>query len=492
MRHHNQDVLDDIYPMLKALNQAHTEQEASHGCEDGNDTTLSSPLGQESIIINVYIVVDPAVDQNKEDERTVESTIQASREEDTTPASVETVIPTPRTTKHNSFGLISNQRVFSWMLCTLCVLAMLAGVFASLVPLLTGTVTVTIIPKATTLTTASTITIVTTGTPNAERLEIAGRFLSSLILTLTRTVPTTGTGHQEAQLAHGTITFYNALLAIQTVPKGTLLMGADGIEIVTDQEAVIPAGSLSTNGQVTVSAHALQVGPAGNIAARDIYGPCCRADVFAQNAAAFTGGESARTFPMVTEQDIDGVEATLKASLTETTQGAFQTQLQPTEALLTPVPCTASVNSNHAKGGEASLVTVTLREACTGVAYDQQALRAQVIHMLIRQANRHLGAGYAFSGNVEARIIRATVTDTKQGTVRLTVQGTGKWAYQFSEEQLRVIAKTLAGKSQRQATAIMLLLPGVSQVLLHVSGLNMATLPQDPGHIHVLVLYQLV
>ena len=76
------------------------------------------------------------------------------------------------------------------------------------------------------------------------------------------------------------------------------------------------------NGQVSVPAHATSSGPAGNIKAGDIYGPCCRVNVFAANSA-FRGGQDARSFPMVTQQDMDGAVTTLKASLTQSVQAAL-------------------------------------------------------------------------------------------------------------------------------------------------------------------------
>ena len=84
--------------------------------------------------------------------------------------------------------------------------------------------------------------------------------------------PDDGYRPPSAQPGRGRVTFYNAAPSVQTIAAGTLLTGKDGVEVVTDQDAVIPAGTLATNGQVTVAAHAVNLGPSGNIAAQDIYG----------------------------------------------------------------------------------------------------------------------------------------------------------------------------------------------------------------------------
>src|SRR5579883_3246322 len=141
----------------------------------------------------------------------------------------------------------------------------------------------------------STITVTTgQGQPTRPPI-IPGRELAAITMSQAATAPTTGTAHQDAQAARGAITFYNAAPVEQTVNAGTLLTGADGIQIVTEQDAIIPAATPPTEGQATVSAHAVVTGPAGNIVARDVYGPCCRLNVFAVSGP-FHGGENARSY----------------------------------------------------------------------------------------------------------------------------------------------------------------------------------------------------
>jgi hypothetical protein len=209
--------------------------------------------------------------------------------------------------------------------------------------------TVTVLPASTEISSGTTVTLVT-GTLHPGSPRVPGRFLSSLTLSQEQRVLTTGAGHQQAQAAHGSITLYNAQPAMQTVPAGTLLVGADGVQVVTEQDVVIPAAQMPTEGQASVPTHALEAGPAGNIRAYDITGACCCADVFAQNTAAFHGGQNARTFPMVTAQNITGAVIALKASLTASAQAALQTQVQRGETLITPVPCTPMVTAGSCCG----------------------------------------------------------------------------------------------------------------------------------------------
>src|SRR5260370_33142677 len=67
----------------------------------------------------------------------------------------------------------------------------------------------------------------------------------------------TGKQYVPATTATGTITFYNGAIYSQIIPLGTVLKGADGIKVVTDEQAVIPPAVQTTPptyGQVSVAA----------------------------------------------------------------------------------------------------------------------------------------------------------------------------------------------------------------------------------------------
>jgi hypothetical protein len=248
---------------------------------------------------------------------------------------------------------------------TLCLVLAGAVSFVSLVPILTPSASVTIVPDATLITSTDTIAVVT-GTPTVQQL--AGRRLSSVSMSQAQTTATTGTAHQDARAAHGYVTFYNGEPSIQVVTAGTLLTGTDGVQVMTDQDAIIPAVVYPTLGQVTVAAHATMSGPGGNIAAADIYGPCCRLNVSAVNGA-FVGGQNARTYRTVTQQDINTVASHLTASLDQSVQAALQTQVQNGETLVTPLPCRQKVQPDHQPGEEATQVHILVSETCTGEVY---------------------------------------------------------------------------------------------------------------------------
>ena len=149
------------------------------------------------------------------------------------------------------------------------------------------------------------------------------------------------------------------LLTSQTVAAGTRLVGSDGVQVVIDQVAVIPAALATTPpsyGRVTVSAHATQTGPQGNIAVRDINEACCLPSVLVQNTVAFQGGHNERDYTVVTRAYLDNVVSSLTTRLCQREQATLAAQLTPGEALATPA-CKPEVIPDRQPGSEAATVT---------------------------------------------------------------------------------------------------------------------------------------
>jgi hypothetical protein len=361
-------------------------------------------------------------------------------------------------------------------------LAISIGVWYGILPLFAPTATVTIIPVSKAITATGTLTVVT-GPANAAKGQIEGRLLSTITMSQAASVPTTGTGHQDAQSAHGAITFYNAAPYVQTVAAGTVLTGADGVEVVTDAQAIIPAGDLSSNGHMTVPAHALTAGPGGNIRAGDIYGKCCREDVLAANSA-FTGGQLARTYPVVTDHDISAAASSLQKSLAQSMQAAFAPQVRDGETLITPLPCTPTITPDHQVGAEARLVQVTVRLACTGETYRTSAYQAAVTQLMTREAAQQLGAGYDQAGAIQSSITRATYR--RDFAVTLAIKAAGTWTYQIDESERATIIERVEGRSRAQATSILLTIPGVQSAAIELSRGDQ--LPNDTSRIQVIVV----
>jgi len=305
-------------------------------------------------------------------------------------------------------------------------------------------------------------------------------------------VPTTGTGHAPARMGEGTVTFYNAAPYSQTVAAGTLLTGADGVEIVTDAPAVTPASNPPIEGEATVPAHATTTGPQGNIAPLDLNGLCCLAGISVKNTIAFHDGRYAYDYPMVTQQDIDHASGQFLATLTAATKASLQEQVHQSEHLTAQVQCQPRVSPDHPVGSDASQVTVSVSVTCHAEVYDHEAVMRLVTNALMQQATTTLGTGYALHGTISTTITPAGAPPrAKPGTLTLLVTGQGVWIYQVSAPEQARLTKLIAGLSRQQASRVLQQQEQghLAAVHIQVSGLwaSGTTLPIDPARIHLLV-----
>ena len=228
--------------------------------------------------------------------------------------------------------------------------------------------------------------------------------LPAITMSKSKTVPTTGRVHVPASQAHGWVTFYNGLLQPQTIAAGTLLIGSDGEQVVTDETAYVPAGDLTGNGQATVWAHALNPGPEGNIKAGDITGPCCKPLIQAVNAP-FSGGHGELDYQAVTKADISTATIDLDAQLQHSLAGRMASLLPPGGAVLTPVPCTTThTASSKPVGAQASQVTVTVTQDCQPQAYNVSELERGLASLIAGKTTAQARAILLKQGIKEAGI----------------------------------------------------------------------------------------
>ncbi len=481
---------DDINAILQWMDHQHDDQptDALPGEDAESRESEAEPAITETI--HVYVVREPEPAEPA-DEQVVESTLATGEEDPKHIAPFEDEPPGARTlnipemVEHalrlNSHTHISLAR---WTAGVGVVLLLTMIAFQALLTFLTPTIT--LIPVVRDFSTTATLMAVS-GTPT--RAYIPARLLPSLTLIQTKTAMATGKGHQDPEAAMGTITFYNGLFTSQTITAGTTLTGSDGVQVVTDQLAVIPAALATTPptyGQVTVSAHALEPGTQGNIRVRDINQACCLPSVLAQNTAAFQGGQHEQDYTVVTREDIDHRVARLTTTLIQSAHAAFTTQLTSNEALVAPA-CTRTVTTDHRAGAEAATVTVAVSEHCAAIAYNAAALQGHARQVLIREMARRDGTHYRLVGAVQVSVLHARIIDQRHEVANLTVHIEGMWMYQFSRQELQWIKQLIAGKTQQQAIRILLGLPGIRRATIEGIGENQR-LPKENTRFQLRIL----
>jgi hypothetical protein len=471
---------DEINRVLQSTDQSKVSQEELHSSDEETEPLLTEPEPEKTEIIHVYVVRE-GEEEEPLDEHVVESTLTVP-EDGPLPsfyAGGACFISTAGNRRRTSLDLLAAYTsVFLLLVCIACEV---------LLALTAPTPTITLVPLARDLSTTATITAAP-GIPTGR--QIASRLLPPLTLSQAGTAPATGKGHQNAQAARGTIIFYNGLFRSQTVEAGTRLSGSDGITVVTDQAAVIPAARASTPptyGQVTVPAHAALAGPQGNIRVRDINEACCLTSVLAQNTVAFQGGQNERDYTVVARADIDNITSSLTAALIKGEQAAFASQLSTGEALVTPA-CRPEVTPDHQPGAETTAVKVTVTERCRAVAYESASLRDEAARAFTQQAARLLGTHYRLIDAMRVQVVRSALRDNQGGIATISVQIGGTWAYRFSQDELERIKESVAGRTLRQARQILSRLPGIRRVEIDGMGGN-GPLPKDVSRFHMLLLF---
>ena len=271
-------------------------------------------------------------------------------------------------------------------------------------------------------------------------LHVPTRTLPPVKIIRSATTATTGTGHQDARVASGTLAFYNGSSTPQYVPIGSVFTGSDGVKVATDQSVTIPAANLPAIGSLPVFAHALYPGSQVNIAAFDIN--IALSNVLkVRNEAPFTTGRDARTYRAVAAQDLTALTSTVNDALTHTFTTAFT--LQPGEEAI-PTNCHVSTSTTHQIGEEAQSVTLTASKTCSAVAYKQDKLIKAVTAAFMKTRP---ATPYHLVGSVQTRV---------KSVIPLTLALSGKWAYTFSRGYLEFLAQEIQGDSPARARASLL------------------------------------
>ena len=387
-----------------------------------------------------------------------------------------------RPPKRRSFLLVASIVVFL-LLIGGSVLSLLTGVgpLASLLPF---TATVTITPADQVLKQRYQF-IAVTQTSDPTKQQIQARFLSSTPLSRTQTVMSSGKGIIPARSAQGILTFYNALTRVQTIPAGTVLNDANGIQVSNDQAVTIPAATPPTEGTIAVTMHALTSGERGNIAALDFTAfACCQAGITVTNTQPFSGGADQKSYSYLQQADIDMTAQELQMSLTPLGEKAVQAQIFPEEQMLDPIRCLPNVVSNHFAGERVPSATVTETVQCLTEVYSRQNVQSLATNLLLLTGQKNLGANYALTGHITTKMLAVAHPDNK-GEAALQMIAQGTWRYQVRDAQKRAMAELVAGKNRDEAKALLLRQPGIHDVEITLSRLASSTLPTDPHAITI-------
>jgi hypothetical protein len=328
--------------------------------------------------------------------------------------------------------------------------------------------------------------------------DIRGQLISYTTPTQTQTAQATGTIHQDATYAKGSV----VISQISLNAGGSTDIGASTLDSNSGVSIVLEPFTAVDGGTVTVAAQAKDSGSAGNLSAYDIDFPvdlCTAFDVlcahpigqaYAQNPNSFTGGQDASDQPVVMQSDIDTVTSTLSAELTSSAKAGLAPLLaqyvQPGKQTALPTPeCTPTIQADHQAGDIAPTVTVSGTVTCYQIVYAQQDFLPGVIHAQQQQVDDAYGQGYSLVGAMLAA--PPTFQSTAGTGATLLVKTNSIWVYQVDDVLKAQVSRQIVGKTQSDARGLLLHLHAdIQAVTFGLQGFG-SKLPTDARAIHVTV-----
>lgn len=306
--------------------------------------------------------------------------------------------------------------------------------------------------------------------------------------TLTQTVSQSKTGHASGYFpgveASGFISFSNTSTGCGCpvfIPAGTPFTSSTGVTVVIDYGI-----SVAAQCTVTVPAHAMIYGPAGDIPAGSIHATF-GAHVTGTNRFAFTGGQSGQSNALVQQSDINSLASAIQSQNEQSAQAGLESQLTSGQRLAGTPRCQSKTSADHPAGSFATSVTVTVKTTCTAEAYDFAGVVQIVQQEVQTQATSYFSSDFVEVGTLQTTVTNATVTDAKTGTLLLAVQAVGKWAYHLSQSFKQSLAKLIAGLDVSRARALLSSETGIAAVNIAISGPNQNTLPSDDSKITIVL-----
>jgi hypothetical protein len=335
----------------------------------------------------------------------------------------------------------------------------------------------------------ATIRITMTAVTSEQQVTILARANPSLPehsptrhLTATQTVSTnavaTGTFHQDATEARGTLIWFNQLSTAQTVPARTTIALTPHLQVVTDTTLMVPAAVLPALGEASGTAHIAQAGSLGNIEAGKVNEQCGCAglsQLTVRNADAFSGGQDEINQTLLQQADVDRAVSGEQDRLQQQARASLQSQRTKSERLIGSTACGTQVETTPAVGSVTAQAHVSISTTCQANAYNSEDVQNRAISLFRNQTQP--SPGYVLD---QTSTVITQATETPDG-ITLQVVVKGHWNYPISEKQWDVLRSQLVGRTPAQAeTFLETHLKAIKQVTINHLWF---WLPDDPKRI---------
>ena len=251
-----------------------------------------------------------------------------------------------------------------------------------------------------------------------------------------------------------------------SVGSGTDVSTADGKHYVTQKSISIPAPRGTGSAPVT----AVSSGAGSNTDRHTIRNiPGSQSDYLSvDNTDAITNGVDARTATIIQQSDLDSIRDAYSRDAVPRITDQLNGKAQGLKLVLVGQGVQATVTSDHKVGEEVTGMTVTVKVAGNGVAFDEKVIK----QMLKAALERKISQGSQLTTNVTTTY--EAIDATADGHVTLNGHASGFYTPVFLQSAIR---GHLKGMSPTKAHAFLQSLPNVVDARVTQSPYGLPWLP---------------
>ncbi|HKP52843.1 MAG TPA: hypothetical protein VJ183_09340 [Chloroflexia bacterium] len=411
------------------------------------------------------------------------------------------------------------EKQFKWgrllaVMLLVVVASLVGGAYYAFTYLPEASISVTPLDDTVTVSAELTISLTdTTGqrlSPVGEKLNPSASLISSsaqqsavgidLIATLIKatiteegTRPASGARQVPRGIAQGTMSFTNRTSNPVTVPSGLKFKAPNGVFVQTTQSGTVRATDFNSQafGTLTLPIAATVEGPDGNIGPGQIGG--VYADKLNYINSALQGG-SMDTLKVVTQEDIDALEAQLRSQAGGKVGGAILQMVPQGQVLITQTVQLANVDViiDRKAGEDAESVSVKLTAEAHAYVYKESDVRAAVTQVALDWVRANISN--TVGPNLDLNSVQYTPPtlqsfDVAAGKAIYATSANGHVTFTLTDELARQIRDLVKGKEVKQARNLISSRYGkyvnTSSLQAKVLWFTIDKLPTDPARISI-------
>ncbi|HXO59415.1 MAG TPA: baseplate J/gp47 family protein, partial [Candidatus Acidoferrum sp.] len=286
-------------------------------------------------------------------------------------------------------------------------------------------------------------------------------------------LPGTPTGQKPipAVAASGSVTFTESCFFLCTngpkpIPAGTMVSTSDGKQYATQKTVNVQ----SPHGSVSVGVSASVAGPNGNTDVHTVTNINNSPDdsLSVDNPSAIGGGADPRTATIIQQSDLDSIRDAYARDAIPRITDQLNSKAQGLKLVLVGKGVQATATSDHKVGEEVPGMTVTVKVAGDGVAFDEKVIK----QMLKTALERKISQGSQLTSNVTTTY--EAIDATTDGHITLNGHVSGFYTPVFLQSNIR---GHLKGMSPAKAHAFLQSLPNVVDARVTQSPYGLPWLP---------------